>query len=127
MSNAEPAHAASLPEIDAATREHIKRRRKFDAAYTDWLAAKLACLRPCDDESDEAADARCYREDAAQLAFIDTPAPDLISAMTKLELVEALMVSEIVDGPSVHPRTLIALAAVKTDFLAITADVEVSR
>jgi hypothetical protein len=72
-----------------------------------------------DDDSEEAERRRADREHAAELALIAAPAPHSTAVWQKWVLVERLLTDEQASGPGKYPVTLLGLAALKCDVLAL--------
>jgi hypothetical protein len=121
------ADAQSLP-IDPAEIENDLRRERFEAAYREFLAARadLYALH-ADDDDTEAYNARSRREELAEAALIATRAPGSWALFQKWEIVEGTLAKEVDAGQSLYPLTILALAALKADVLAIGLKAEGSR
>jgi hypothetical protein len=104
------------------------RRERFEAAYREFLAARadLYALH-ADDDDTEAYNARSRREELAEAALIATRAPGSWALFQKWEIVEGTLAKEVDAGQSVYPLTILALAALKADVLAIGLKAEGSR
>ena len=114
------ANAQFMPDAPpTASPEQLLARLKFDAAYSEWLAAKAAAFDPAADESDIAAEKRSDRLMAAEFALVATPAPLGWAVLMKLEFVEGLIAHEFENGKSTYPLAVLALASVKADMLVI--------
>jgi len=114
------ANAQAMPEEPFhATPEGLAARFKWEVAYSEWLAAKAAAYDPTADESDAAATARYSRREAAELALIATPAPLPWALLQKIEFVEQMMSDTFEAGEPAYPLASLALASVRTDFMAL--------
>jgi hypothetical protein len=74
---------------------------RFDTAYAEWLAARADLAARHENETDEEAQRRGDREDAAALALATTPAPHSTAVWNKWNFLEHYVAGEVEDGPSV--------------------------
>ena len=114
------ANAQAMPdEPKHASPDQLAARIKFEAAYSDWLAARSATCDPALDESDAVANERDKRLRDAEFALVGTRAPYGWAVMQKLEFVEGLVANDYEAGKPAYPLAILALASVKADMLAI--------
>ena len=95
------------------------RRDRFDEAYRDYLAAKADLYAQHDESDEDGMAARVRRADIAELALIGTRAPYAYALMQKWDVVESHLAKEAENGQEVYPVTILGLAALKADVLAI--------
>jgi hypothetical protein len=107
-----PERTGISPQLAAAI-------NRFGAAYAEWLAARADLVASHDDGSEDAEQKRHDRERAAEVALIATAAPHSTAIWDKWELVERLLTYEQESGPGKYPVTLLGLAALKCDILAL--------
>ena len=109
------ANAQAMPrDIEADLR-----RDRFDEAYREFLAARADVYAQHDENDQEAADARSRRAELAELSLIAARAPHGWALMQKWDVVEAHLAKEVEGGQEVYPVTILGLAALKADVLAI--------
>ena len=114
------ANAASMPAETAISNSgNLEDRLKWEAAYSGWLAAKADTFAPVADDSDEARTAVYNRLTAAKLNLIATPAPLTWAILQKLQFVEEMFADDFEVGEPAYPLALLALASVRTDFMAL--------
>jgi hypothetical protein len=113
---------ATAPPDDpgGATLKEIAYREKFDAAYSEWLAARADIYAAREDDGDEAADKRFARERAAELALVSMPAPSGYggAVQQKFELLESMVATDYEAGEPAYPLVVLAVASIKADLLA---------
>jgi hypothetical protein len=112
------ANAASMPKGHVSERDQYLRHR-WVTAYAEHLAARADFYAHHDDESDEASEVRSRRKGEAVSALMSTHAPSGWALMQKWAVVEAVLANECESGLSTYPLTIVGLAALKADVLAI--------
>jgi hypothetical protein len=95
------------------------KRRAFDGAASEWLAARAALETPGGERTDPETDRLQARLDAAEVALVATPAAYPDAVWLKFELIENLVTGDRVAGNSVYPLTILALASLKADIISI--------
>jgi hypothetical protein len=92
---------------------------RFDTAYAEWLAARADLAARHENETDEEAQRRGDREDAAALALATTPAPHSTAVWNKWNFLEHYVAGEVEDGPSDYPIMVVALASLRADITTL--------
>jgi hypothetical protein len=101
-----------------ASADAADKRRAFDGAASEWLAARAALEAP-GERGDTEADRLQARRDAAEFALVATPADYPDAVWLKFDLIENLVTGDRVGGNSVYPLAILALASLKADILSI--------
>ena len=117
------AKARTTPDEQNLSREEaLIRRDLWEGAYAEYLAARADLYAEHADESIEASMERGRREDAAETALLSAPAPAGWALMQKWAVVEAILTDERVNGERTYPTTILGLAALKADVLALVVE-----
>jgi hypothetical protein len=114
------ANARTLPDdLNLAEKEAHFRRKSWNAAYAEYLAAVSDQNALDQDDSDEACEKRSRRVDKAVAALISTRAPFGWALMQKWSVIEEILGEDTEAGEPAYQIVILGLAALKADVLAI--------